>query len=410
MNILESVRVALSSLGSNKLRAGLTMLGVIIGVAAVVVLVSVGRGMQTLVTGQLQGIGTNLLTVEPGATQQGGIRSAMGSVATLTMEDGKALEFVTGVLGVSPEVRSFAQVVYEGENANARVSGVTPSFETVHNSHASAGEFISAANVAEYSLVACLGSAVAENLFPDQDPLGQTVRINNIPFEVTCVMESKGGSGFLNQDNQVLVPLTSAQMRLARGQDFRGSTSVDQLALLLTDTSIAPEVKTQITEILRERHSVQDDDFTIESMQDMLNMANTVFAALTVFLGSVAAISLIVGGIGIMNIMLVSVTERTREIGIRKAVGARRRDVLTQFLTEAAALSVLGGLIGLGIAWSLALLVGATPLADTLGKPRVDLDIVVLAVSFSAGIGLFFGIYPAWRASALHPIDALRYE
>lgn len=406
----------MSSLGANKLRAGLTMLGVIIGVGAVIALVSIGRGAQAAITSQIESIGTNLLFVRPGSAQQeGGVRGAQGSAGTLTLEDGNALRDVSGVVGIAPEVDAFGQVSFQGNNSNVRIIGVTPEYADVRSFHASSGEFINASNVTANSLVACLGSEVASTLFGDTDPLRQSMRVNlggstTIPIQVQCVLESKGGTGFLSQDNQIFVPITTAQTRLSRGQRFRGGNNVDVLNVQLADSSIGPQVTEEIGNILRDRHRVIQDDFQVQSQQDILNSASAITGALTLFLGGVAAISLIVGGIGIMNIMLVSVTERTREIGIRKAVGAKRRDILAQFLTEATVLSGFGGVIGTLLGWGIAQLVGNVSLGTTTIKPVVGADAVALAVGFSVAIGLFFGIYPAFRASALNPIDALRYE
>lgn len=410
MNLLESTRIALRSLMANKLRAGLTMLGVIIGVAAVIALMSIGRGASAAISSQIQSIGTNLLFVRPGAAQTSGVRGAEGSAGTLTIEDSKALEAIDGVVAVAPEVNSFAQIVYQGNNTNARVLGVTETYPEVSNFSPAAGEFITAVNVAAKSAVACLGSSVAGTLFPDQDPVGQTIRMNNVPFRVVCVMESKGGTSFLSQDNQVFVPLPTAQTRLSRGGRFRGGNNIDTLNIKLTDSSLGDAVTQQAGEILRERHRVFEDDFTITSQEDVLSAATAVTDTLTIFLGGIAAISLIVGGIGIMNIMLVSVTERTREIGIRKAVGAKRRDILMQFLTEATVLSVFGGLIGTALGWGIATALGRVSLGNTQITPVVDTSAILLAVAFSVAVGLFFGIYPAVRASALRPIEALRYE
>ncbi|HZQ05477.1 MAG TPA: ABC transporter permease [Anaerolineae bacterium] len=411
MNLIESVRIALRSLAANKLRASLTMLGVIIGVGAVIALMSIGRGASAAISSQIQSIGTNLLFVRPGSSQQGGVRGAEGSAGTLTLEDGQALTGIEGVVAIAPEVDSFGQIVYQGNNTNSRVLGVTPEYQDVTNALPASGEFISAANVTAKSLVACLGSAVADTLFAGQDPIGQTVRINNVPLRVICVMQPKGGTGFLSQDNQVFVPLTTAQSRLGRGARFRGGNNIDVLNIKLTDASLGDTVTQQIGDILRERHHITvQDDFTITSQQDILSAAAAVTDTLTIFLGGIAAISLVVGGIGIMNIMLVSVTERTREIGIRKAVGARRRDILMQFLTEATVLSVFGGLIGTLLGWGIATALGNVSLGNTQITPVVDTTAIILAVTFSIAVGLFFGIYPAMRASALKPIEALRYE
>lgn len=410
MNLLESTRIALRSLTANKLRAGLTMLGVIIGVAAVIALMSIGRGASQAISNQIQSVGTNLLYVRPGASQSGGVRGQEGSAGTLTIEDGEALQNIEGIVAIAPEVNSFAQIVYQGNNTNVRVLGVTAEYQDVSNFYPQAGDFISAANVTGRSLVACLGSTVAANLFPEQDPIGQTIRMNNVPFRVICVMQSKGGTSFLSQDNQVFVPITTAMTRLARGGRFRGGNNIDTLNIKLVDAAMGDAVTTQVGEVLRERHRVFEDDFTITSQEDLLSAATAVTDTLTIFLGGIAAISLIVGGIGIMNIMLVSVTERTREIGIRKAVGAKRRDILMQFLTEATVLSVMGGLIGTALGWTIANVMGSVSLGSTQITPVVDTSAIVIAVAFSIGVGLFFGIYPAVRASALRPIDALRYE
>jgi putative ABC transport system permease protein len=272
------------------------------------------------------------------------------------------------------------------------------------------GEFISSANVTARSAVTVLGAQIATQLYDTASPVGQSVRINGQTFRVIGVMQAKGGTGFLNQDTQVFVPITTAMSRLSRGGQFRGGNSVNVLNVKITDTSIQDSVIQDIGDVLRQRHRVQfQDDFNIQSQQDILNTANQVTGTLTLFLGGVAAISLIVGGIGIMNIMLVSVTERTREIGLRKAVGARKRDILAQFLTEATVLSLSGGIIGIIFGALIARVISNLP-GNTTFTTVVDLDSILLAVLFSAGIGLFFGSYPANRAASLHPIDALRYE
>ncbi|HEY6042599.1 MAG TPA: ABC transporter permease, partial [Anaerolineae bacterium] len=385
-------------------------------VGAVIALVSIGRGAQAAITSQIESIGTNLLFVRPGAAQQeGGVRGAQGSAGTLTLEDGNALRDVSGIVGIAPEVDAFGQVSFQGNNTNVRIIGVTPDYTGVRIFRPASGEFINASNVTANSLVACLGSQVASTLFGDADPVGQSIRVNlggstTVPVQVQCVMESKGGTSFLSQDNQIFVPISTAQTRLSRGQRFRGGNNVDVLNIQLADANIGPQVTEEIGNILRDRHRVIQDDFQVQSQQDILNSASAITGALTFFLGGVAAISLIVGGIGIMNIMLVSVTERTREIGIRKAVGAKRRDILAQFLTEAIVLSAFGGIIGTALGWAISLAVGNLSLGATAIHPVVDVDAVALAVGFSVAIGLFFGIYPAVRASALHPIDALRYE
>lgn len=410
MNIIESIRIAWRSLTANKLRAALTMLGVIIGVAAVIALMSIGKGASAAISNQIQSIGTNLLYVRPGSSNSSGVRGAEGSAVTLTQDDAEALVGVDGIVAVAPEVDSFGQLVYQGNNVNARVLGITPEYLDASTVTTDSGDFISESNVTAKSLVACLGSTVAETLFQGEDPVGQTIRINNVPFKVSCVMQAQGGTGFQSLDNQVYVPLTTALTRLGRSTQFRGSTGVSVINIKIADTTQSDAITEQIGDILREKHRVTEDDFTVTSQEDVLSAATSVTDTLTIFLGGIAAISLIVGGIGIMNIMMVSVTERTREIGIRKAVGAKRRDVLLQFMTEAMVLSLFGGLIGTILGWAIATLSGSVSLGSTQITPVVDTSAIILAVGFSMAIGLFFGIYPALRASALRPIQALRYE
>ncbi len=410
MNILESMRIALRSISANKLRSMLTMLGIIIGVMSVVTMLSIGRGMQAAVTNQINSIGTNLLYIRPGSTNEGGVRSAQGNAATLTMEDGQALVGLDNIVAVAPEVDSFGQIAYLGNNDNARIIGATPEYQDTMNVTLAEGDFVSAANVTARSAVVVLGAQVATDLFDTGDPVGQSVRINGQTFRVIGVMAAKGGTGALNVDMQVYVPLTTAMSRLSRGGNFRGGNTVNVINVKITDSSVQNDVVQNISAVLDQRHHVSQDDFNIQSQQDILNTANQVTGILTIFLGGVAAISLIVGGIGIMNIMLVSVTERTREIGIRKAIGAHKRDILAQFLTEATILSLGGGLIGILIGMVIARVISGIQMGTTTLTTVVDLDAVLLAVVFSAGVGLFFGSYPANRAASLHPIDALRYE
>jgi len=411
MDIMQSVRIALQSLGANKLRSGLTMLGIIIGVMAVIAMLSIGRGAQATITSQIQAIGTNLLFIRPGSTQQGGVRTAEGSAATLTREDAEALQGLPNVLGIAPQVEGFGQIAYLGNNTNARVVGVTPEYLDTMNVTLASGDFIAATNVSANSTVAVLGAQVAQDLFDGVDPIGQMIRINNQNFRVIGVMEPRGGTGFMNADMQVFVPITTASTRLFGRDRFRGGNNVSLINVKISDPSVQNSVVEDIGAILRERHRVLfQDDFTIQSQQDILNTAAQVTGTLTIFLGGIAAISLVVGGIGIMNIMLVSVTERTREIGIRKAVGARRRDILAQFLTEAVVLSLSGGAIGIILGAVIARLISGFSVGSATLNTVVDPDSILLAVLFSMGVGLFFGIYPANRAAQLHPIDALRYE
>ena len=414
MGVPESIGAALSSIAANKLRAGLTMLGIIMGVAAVISLMGIGQGVRQGIDAQMGRMGTNLLFLSPGSTNVGGVNQGAGSVQSLTYEDALALvdpELAPAVVGAAPETNSFGQIVYLSGNVNSRIVGVTPSYEQVRDFHVESGEFISQANVDSRSSVVLLGSNVAATLFEGADPVGQTVRINNIPFRVLGVLESKGGSGFGNQDDQVLVPLTTVLARLQRGRVSGGGNVANQISVQVASSKQMDAAIEQISAILRERHDIRyEDDFTIRSQEDLLATATEVSTMLTMFLGAIAGISLLVGGIGIMNIMLVSVTERTREIGIRKAVGATSEDVLGQFLTEAIILSLLGGATGILAGTGIARLISGLQLGSMNINSVVTASSVLLATAFSTAIGLFFGIYPAVRAAALNPIEALRYE
>ncbi|HEY3079631.1 MAG TPA: ABC transporter permease [Chloroflexota bacterium] len=418
MNPFESIRIALRALGANKLRTALTMLGIVIGVGSVITLMSVGRGAQASITAQIQSQGTNLLFIRPGARQEAGVRTGQGQAATLTYEDALALATpgrAPSVALVAPENTQFAQLIAGGQNYNTRVTGTTPEYEDVRNFHVATGEFVQKTHLDGRSSVIVLGATVADTLFPGVDPIGQTVKVNiggrtGPSFRVIGVMERKGGTGFGNQDDQVIVPLTTMQTRLAAQRTARGTRNVGTINVQMVDGAETSAAIEEVANVLREQHRVSQDDFTVQSQEDLLNVATQVTGVLTVLLGSIAGISLVVGGIGIMNIMLVSVTERTREIGIRKAVGARRRDILAQFLTEALVVSVLGGALGVGIGAGLAGVVSSLDLNGQRLQTLVAPDAILLAFGVSAAIGLFFGIYPAARASRLNPIEALRYE
>ncbi len=414
MNISESIRMALRSLGANKLRAGLTMLGIIIGTGAVIALISVGQGAQVAITEQVQSIGSNLVIVFAGRFDQSAGAQGMRTFAPLTMEDAQALDpsRTQYVAAVAPQLDRTASVTYRNESTNVSVVGTTPELQTVRSYEPAFGDFFTASDVSAVARVAVLGSDTAESLFGvAEDALQQTIRINRIPFQVVAVLAEKGGQGFGggSADNIVIIPITTAQRRLfASRLGSDGQTRIDIINISAVDeASIDPAID-EITWILRQQRGIEfeEDDFTVTSQQDILGVFNQITNVLTIFLGAIAGISLLVGGIGIMNIMLVSVTERTREIGIRKAVGAKRSNILTQFLIESIVLSVLGGTLGIAVGWAIAEVVNTLDAFTT----RVSPQAVILAFGFSLFVGLFFGIYPASRASNLNPIDALRYE
>jgi putative ABC transport system permease protein len=416
MDISQTIAMALQSLSANKMRSALTVLGIVIGVAAVVAMLGIGRGAQAGITASVQANGTNLLYVRPGAPQStSGVRAAQGSGASLTLDDANALINVSGVSAVAPEVDGRGQVIYQGANANTSLVGTTPDYAPARNVTVAYGNFIEASQVTGRSLVAVLGNTVATTLFGDAgSAVGQTIKFgnNSIPLKVIGVMTAKGGSGFGNQDDEIIVPITTAQTRLIGAVRNGGTTSVNTINVQVANANQISQVQSDITALLEQRHHVLPgaDDFTVQNQADILSSLTTVTNTLTLFLGGIAGISLLVGGIGVMNIMLVSVTERTREIGIRKAIGARRTDILTQFLVESAALSLLGGLLGILLGWAIASGMGRVQLGASSIKPVVSIDSMLLATVFSAAIGLFFGIYPAMRAASLAPIEALRYE
>lgn len=413
MNLLESLRVALRSLAANKLRSALTMLGMIIGVGAVIALMSVGKGAQAMITSQIQGMGTNLLFVTPGNQSQGGVRMGQGSAPTLTLEDAEAIgdpANVPAAAAVAPESMMFAQVVAGPQNTSTRVVGTTPSYEEVRNFHVADGEFIGRQHLDARSTVAVLGSNVALDLFGEMNPVGQTIRINRANFRVIGVMETKGSQAMGNQDDIIIVPITTLLQKLNRQRAVRGGQNINTVYVQAASENLMNDAVQQIGALLRQRHRVPQDDFTVRSQEDLLSMASMITGTMTILLGSIAGISLVVGGIGIMNIMLVSVTERTREIGIRKAVGAKRRDILMQFLIEATVVSLVGGAMGILVGTGLSALISRIDLGGQTMNTMVSADAVVLAVGVSAAIGIFFGIYPATRAASLHPIEALRYE
>jgi len=414
MNILDSLHVAWRSVRANKLRSILTMLGVIIGVGAVVALTGIGAGASEQITSQITSTGTNLLTIFPGGFSQGGVRSAAGSAATLTLEDAQALADPTNCdlcADVAPVYnRNGIGVVYEDQNTNTTVYGVTPNFADVRNLPVAEGAWFTDGDVTAAANVAVLGATTANDLFQGADPMGQSIRVNRLAFKVVGVAQAKGGTGFQSPDDGVYIPITTAQRKILGGRQFNvvAGHSVSTIYVQVADKDQMANAQDEITGILVQRHHVSADspDFQVINQADLLNTLNGVIGTLTLFLGAIAGISLLVGGIGIMNIMLVSVTERTREIGIRKAVGARQGDILRQFLIEAIVLSVSGGLIGLALGF------GAAQISSLTGfiRSSVTPTAALLALVFSVAVGLFFGIYPARRAARLDPIEALRTE
>jgi putative ABC transport system permease protein len=405
----EPLATAWVGIATHKLRSSLTMLGIVIGVAAVISLMSIGKGAQAQILSRIETLGSNLVLISPGSSTFGGIRGAAGSVQTLTQEDAEAIAAqVSYVDSISPTYSTSLQLVVGGENMNSRVTGVTPEYQSVYNLEIASGVFFSDYEYQRGAKVVVLGSDVKDTLFADADPIGQQVRMGNNIVQVIGVLESKGG-GFNSPDSSILVPLTAMQQMVAQTRTSQGERAVSSIALTITDETHLDTAIGEITSLLRTRHRLGpnvDDDFSITSMQELAQTVTEATGTMTLLLGAIAAISLLVGGIGVMNIMLVSVLERTREIGIRKALGARERDIWIQFLIEAAFLTLAGGIIGVTAGWVVSYIVSSTGLITTL----VTADIVLLAVSVSVGIGLFFGFYPAWNASRLNPIEALRFE
>jgi len=410
MNVIASVQVALRSLLANKLRSVLTMLGIIIGVAAVIALVAAGAGAQAQVTEQFESLGSNMLVISPGAVSFRGISMGEGSAESLTNDDVEAIaHLASAISAIAPEYSVWGQqVVYGNKNTQTTVLGVTPEYPTVRNWQVDRGRFIESLDITSQAKVAVLGATVAEELFGQTlvDPLGKTVKIKRQNYQIVGLMAAKGVGGFQNLDDQVFIPLSTGQLKFGGA----GNTSLGAINVQVASPEKMEWAQAELTAILRASHGLaqgQSDDFTVQDQTQIVETMQEITGTFTVLLSSIAAISLLVGGIGVMNIMLVSVTERTREIGIRKAVGAKRRDIMAQFLVEAMVLSFLGGLVGVLAGYG-----GAQAVTPLMGGTRavVTPDSVAMALGVSIAVGLFFGLYPASRAAALNPIDALRFE
>ena len=413
MKALRYLQVATETIVAHKMRAILTMLGIIIGIAAVLSTMGIGRGAAADITERITSEGTNLLTISPGAASSGGISGTSGSAGTLTMGDAAALEDSTlhpGIALVAPTYGANTVLVYGDTNSQNTVNGVTANYDEVRNLEIASGRFLTEADSEAQSQVVVLGSDLAGDLFDGQNPVGLNVRINGEPYQVIGVLEETGGFG-PSADTQAFVPIEVAQGRLFSAPRYRGEYTVSNIYVQVTAEDQIESAKLEIEATLRLRHSLgvtEENDFDLADQASLLETASDIAGTLTVFLGSIGAISLLVGGIGIMNIMLVSVTERTREIGLRKAIGAHDSDILLQFLVEALVLCLLGGVIGVGLSYGVAYLIGQFPTFPF--SVILEVDALLMAIGFSLAAGLVFGIYPALRATQLDPIEALRAE
>jgi len=410
--LIESLSTSWTSIASHKLRSFLTILGIVIGVAAVIALMSVGRGTQSSMLERLSSLGTNQVTVRPGSSSSGGVRGAFGSASTLTFEDAEAIaEEISNITLVSPTSSTMTQVIAGSNNLNAQVQGVMPSYQDMNSLSVEYGDFIGEYEYERSSKVAVIGATVAETLFGEDvdysDIIGEKIRMMNTKFTILGVLESEGES-MSSADSTILIPLSTLQ-GMTGSKTTSGEYTVSSITIQVSETDAVEQVKEDITLLLEERHSIglgEDDDFSVTSTDEMTETITESMDQMTLLLGAIAGISLLVGGIGVMNIMLVSVMERRREIGIRKALGAKERDIWGQFLLDSALLTFAGGIIGVVAGWV------ASYLISTIGglTTAVTSDIVILAVAVSVGIGLFFGFYPAWQGSKLDPIQALRSE
>ena len=400
----ESFLMAWASLIANKLRSLLTMLGIIIGVAAVIALVSIGNGVKQDIEDSISSLGSNLLVVLPGAPRTPGARSSQGSMKSLKISDYEAIAKLEGVKAASPMTNGSYVVIYQNKNWTTSVAGVNSNFQDVNNWTMTSGRFFSDKNVQNRERVAVVGQTVVKNLFTDEDPVGKEIRVKNIPFRVIGVLKSKGNGTMGNdQDDTVLIPYTTSMERV-EGIDY-----LRRVYVVAKDDGGIDRLQADIENLLRVRHNIKDtnlDDFNIQNMKSIMETVAQTMGTFTLFLGAVAAISLVVGGIGIMNIMLVSVTERTREIGVRKALGATYSVIVTQFLIEAVVISLMGGFIGIAFGIGASKVIGMVSGMSTI----VSVPTIIMSFAFSMAIGLIFGIYPARKAAKLNPIDALHYE
>lgn len=410
MKILASVRIALRALRVNRLRSALTMLGIIIGVGAVIAMVAVGSGATARIAEQIQSIGSNVIIILSGSVTSGGIRLGFGSVQTLSEEDAKAIALeCPAVAAASPSVRGTAQVVFGNNNWSTVIQGTAPEFLEIRDYRVVSGRPFTWQDVDGATKVALVGRTVVENLFGGTDPVGQIVRIKKVPFTVLGVLSPKGQSpGGQDQDDIILLPISTAKKKVL-GVSQANARAVGAIMVQARGPMMMKEAETQIVALLRQRHRLQpgqEDDFNVRNLSEVFAAQEDSARVMSILLGAIASVSLVVGGIGIMNIMLVSVTERTREIGLRLAVGARARDILTQFLVEAVTLSLVGGLIGIALGLLASLLISYLAQWSTL----ISGGAILLAFAFSALVGVFFGYYPARKAAFLDPIEALRYE
>lgn len=404
MNFLSLIKIAFWALFRNKLRSSLTMLGIVIGVAATVAMVSIGEGAKFSMEASISGMGTNLLFVTPGSQTASGVRTGSGSMTTLIAEDAAAIQkLCPDVQYVSAVVRGSAQVVYSNQNWYTALNGVDINFPEIRNLNIEEGNFFTEQDVRSANRVCVIGKTIVENLFENRNPIGEIIRIKKVPFKVIGTLEEKGESGNQDQDDIILMPYTTAQKKIL------GITRINSIFISAKAKEFIESATEQVRSLLRERHKINEkdlDDFTIRNQADLEQMANSAARIMTILLGSIASVSLVVGGIGIMNIMLVSVTERTREIGIRIAIGAYKTDILLQFIIEAIVLSVIGGVIGIIFGIGISKIISYFAEWPTV----ISYNSIIMSFFFAMFVGIFFGYYPARKASNLNPIDALRYE